>query len=655
MPLLVEFYHTLSKWYTYFMKKIPVPADLFADSKKNKTYYHKKISIIIRATLLVLLVALIATNAPLSPIKIFAEDDELEKLEEEIEEQKEKLEEKESEIGDIKKKADEISNTINKLSGDLNVTQAQMNTLKAQIAELTADIENVNKKMAIKNKEIEEQQKIRNITLRNLYISSQKGSMALLLSEDNLIKSIQSDAYHKRFINDSEQLIGSINSRLNQYESDKKDIEDVKTQIEKQKADMEALAKKLAAQVSSTQGELANVSQKQSALQQEKNEIQRKLNDLSAKQQALLQEKTGTFSTSVGDVPTTGDPNSRPSYDPGFRSAYGVFSFGAPHRKGMSQYGAKGRANEGQSYEDILKAYYGDIEIVKADLPDNINTSSGSMSVDGRYLKGLAEMPASWPMDALKAQAIAARTYAMSYVGWRTGNTRPGGSICTTESCQVWSSSKAESSSAARWHEAVEETKGKIMLGKDTGEIFSAWYAATSGGYNNSYTSLGHTTRGGWDTKCSSKDCWTNDAYENIAESPWFYKGWYKSRSGKSCGRSHPWLTEEEFADIIGAMVLYKEDSDNQKHLSQVDAKSCWGEDIEDTWSRDKVREKTGIEEIKDVDVTYSSDGKTAQVKVETNKGDFSISGDEFKAVFNLRAPGVIHLKSNLFNIEVRE
>ena len=149
------------------------------------------------------------------------------------------------------------------------------------------------------------------------------------------------------------------------------------------------------------------------------------------------------------------------------------------------------------------------------------------------------------------------------------------------------------------------------MTGKKTGEIFSAWYAATSGGYNYKYTSLGHTTRGGWDTKCSSKDCWTKDAYENIAKSPWFYKGWYKSRGGNSCGRSHPWLTEKEFADIVGALVLYKKDKDNQKHLSQIDAKKCYGESINDTWSMSKIRDKSGIKEVKSIKIVYSNSGIT--------------------------------------------
>ena len=89
--------------------------------------------------------------------------------------------------------------------------------------------------------------------------------------------------------------------------------------------------------------------------------------ELSAKQQALIAAKTAMFNTSVGDVSSSDDPASRADYNPGFSPAFAAFSFGAPHRKGMSQYGALGRSKAGQNYETILKAYYGDIRIEKID------------------------------------------------------------------------------------------------------------------------------------------------------------------------------------------------------------------------------------------------------------------------------------------------
>src|SRR5690349_6884894 len=49
------------------------------------------------------------------------------------------------------------------------------------------------------------------------------------------------------------------------------------------------------------------------------------------------------------------------------------------------------------------------------------------------YLKSVVatEVPATWPLEALKAQAVAARSYLAAYVA-------RGASICSTTACQVW-------------------------------------------------------------------------------------------------------------------------------------------------------------------------------------------------------------------------
>lgn len=581
--------------------------------------------------------------------------DEADDIANDIKEAQQKLQSKESELSKIQSKASEISKKVSELSKNLNATQGEIDVLRKEITDLSKEIDILDTKTQIKQTDIEQNTEVRDIALKKLYINSRTNVTNIILAERDISNMLDNASYYVNFVDTTENLIDNINSDIKKYESDKKEINDIKVALEKEKTTLEKIAATLATQAKTAKTELAQISQRQQSIQQEKQSLLKKLSDLSAKQQEILGEKTETFSTSVGDVPTTGEASSRADYDPGFRKAFAGFSFGAPHRKGMSQYGAKGRADAGQNYEQILKAYYGDIEINEVEVPKNINTDKGTMELDGKYLKGLAEMPASWHKEALKAQAVAARTYALSYVGWRMSNKSASGKICTTENCQVWNSSKATSSSASNWHDAVSSTKAKVMVSKKTGEIFSAFYAATSGGYNFSYSSLGHTTSGGWDTKCGGKDCWTSDAYESKAGSPWFYKGWYKSRSGKSCSRTSPWLKEDEFADIVGAVYLFKKDSDNQKHLSQIDAKSCWGESIDDTWSKDDVKKKSGIEKIESVSVSYASNGSTAEVKIKTNKGELKYSGEDFRAIYNLRAPGMISIKSSLFNIEVKK
>lgn len=426
-------------------------------------------------------------------------------------------------------------------------------------------------------------------------------------------------------------------------------ISDQITGLEQDKVDLEKNAKSLASlqanlnnQADFFKGEIEGAKAYQASLTG-------KIASLSSLQQSILSSKAETFSTTVGDVPLADDPNSRPDYNPGFSPAFAMFSFGAPHFKGMSQYGAYGRAKSGQSAEDIIKAYYGDVRIETVDTGGNINTSVGALPFEDNYMRGIAEMPSKWADDggmaALEAQAIAARSYAMAYVGWRMGSRSMGGSICVTESCQVYRSSKVGD---ANWGQAVNNTRGKIIVSNSTGEIISAWYASTSGGYQESYTTLGHSTPGFWDTK-NGRDGWTSEAYEKIAGSPWFYKGWYRSRSGDSCGRDHPWLTSEEMADIINAWVVIYKNGESDDRVTPIG--SCWGGN---PYSLSELRSKGGYSSVSGANVVYSSDGITDNVTFQTDKGSVSIPGKEFYKAFNLRAPGRIALKSGLFNVEVK-
>jgi len=381
--------------------------------------------------------------------------------------------------------------------------------------------------------------------------------------------------------------------------------------------------------------------------------LETKIAELSARQKEIIASKTGTAQTSVGDVPLVGDPASRIDYNPGFSPAFAVFSFGAPHFKGMSQYGAYGRAKAGQNYEAILKTYYGDVKIEKVDSPGSISVDGvGSIPFEDQYLKGIAEMPASWADDggyeALKAQAIAARTYALAYTGWSMSDRNIKKSICATEGCQVYRSSKFQA--GGRWHDAVNDTKGMVLVGNGSGNVFSTMYASTSGGHQLGYSSLGHSTPSFWDTT-SDWSKWAEGAYEKA--SPWFFKAWYADRGGDSCGRNNPWLSQSEFADILNSWVVRRKGSgDDASRITPLGG--CWGGN---PYSLDEMRSKAaGLGEeyssISSVRTEHGSNGYTSKVVLQTNRGEVSISASEFKEIFNLRAPGRIAIKSKLFSVE---
>jgi hypothetical protein len=87
------------------------------------------------------------------------------------------------------------------------------------------------------------------------------------------------------------------------------------------------------------------------------------------------------------------------------------------------------------------------------------------------YVKGVLpkEIGTSFPLESMKAQAVAARTYAVRYT---QGGRRP---ICITTTCQVWSSKRY-----AITDKAVDETKSIVIL--HGGKIVEALFFASCGG-----------------------------------------------------------------------------------------------------------------------------------------------------------------------------
>ncbi|AOY76939.1 SpoIID/LytB domain-containing protein [Clostridium formicaceticum] len=92
------------------------------------------------------------------------------------------------------------------------------------------------------------------------------------------------------------------------------------------------------------------------------------------------------------------------------------------------------------------------------------------------YLYGVVprEMPALWSLEALKAQAVVTRGYAVSNIGRFTNL---GFDLCNTTRSQVYGGYDAEHANSNR---AVNETSSKVIT--YNGNVISAFYHSNSGG-----------------------------------------------------------------------------------------------------------------------------------------------------------------------------
>lgn len=100
------------------------------------------------------------------------------------------------------------------------------------------------------------------------------------------------------------------------------------------------------------------------------------------------------------------------------------------------------------------------------------------------YVKGVvpAEMPPSWEIEAHKAQAIAARSYALANLGKRAAL---GYDLNDTPEDQAYAGASAET---PQTNQAVEDTKGIVLIYNL--KIIPAYYYASAGGQTTTASSV---------------------------------------------------------------------------------------------------------------------------------------------------------------------
>jgi SpoIID/LytB domain protein len=98
------------------------------------------------------------------------------------------------------------------------------------------------------------------------------------------------------------------------------------------------------------------------------------------------------------------------------------------------------------------------------------------------YLYGLAEVPSSWPVAALKAQAMAARTYAFTKAAISQHRSGCDCALYASSFDQVYAGWDKEGGlDGDRWVRAVDETRDRVVV--DAGDTIQAFYMSSSGGF----------------------------------------------------------------------------------------------------------------------------------------------------------------------------
>ncbi len=522
-------------------------------------------------------------------------------------------------IAQISKQIEEINNATGPLKKESTNLQSKITQAKGQIAQMENQISSLTKQLVSQETNLEVQKVLLSERIKTYYINSQKyNTLVMFLSSSESSSLLHEYTWFQAIINQDKNTI-------TQYVSDINNLNNNKSKLEAEATKVAALKKSLESRFGFLAGEIQKA-------EKYKAELSQKQKNLEAQKLASLNLPT---TVGAGTMMCSDDRK----IDPGFGSGFAFFTFGIPHHVGLNQYGAYGRAKAGQNYKDILNAYFNNVSIEKRPSVTIKVDGFGSMSLE-QYLLGIYEVPNDWPLEALKAQVVAARSYALSY----TNN--GANSICTTQSCQVYKGGNK----GGAWEQAVKATEGETLV--QNGQVVTAWFASTAGGYTFSSSDVGWRSTG-WTkrTRDTSGDINSFDdlfskAYDK--DSPCFYAAQgYRKEFNKSA-----WLKPSEVADIVNSILLSQKDSSVNNNLLPPD---------QGGWSMDQIKNElknrggTPYDNISSVSISWDKgSGQTTQISLSGDAGSVSFDGSTFKSYFNSRAPGNISIVGPLFNVEKR-
>jgi len=523
------------------------------------------------------------------------------------------------EIAEISKQISDLEGAISPLKKESTDVQSKISQSKSQISKMEKQMDDLTQRLVDKEADLEVQKMLLSERIKRFYKNTKKfNPLTMFFTSQDGSSMVQQYTWYQSIINQDKNNISQYTQEISTLSQNKTNLESEKTKIAKLKQDLESRFGFLTTEIQKAEKYKA---------------------ELSAKQKQLEAQKLASLNlpTSVGSggISCTDDRK----IDPGFGSGFAFFTFGIPHHVGLNQYGAYGRANAGQDYKTILNAYYNNVSLEKKDNITIKVKGYGSMSLE-TYLLGIYEVPESWPIEALKAQVVAARSYALSY----TNN--GANEICTTQACQVYKGGNK----GGQWEQAVKATEGQVLV--QNGQVITGWFASTAGGYTFTSSDVGWNSTG-W-TKRVRDTSGDINSFEDLfskaydKDSPCFYAAQgYRSEYNKSA-----WLKPSEVADIVNSILLSQKDSSINNNLIPVD-KGGWS--IDQVKQELKNRGGSPYSTITSASVSWDKgSGQTTQISLSGDAGSVNFDGSTWKSYFNARAPANISIVGPLYNVEKR-
>ena len=586
---------------------------------------------------------------------------------------------------DIQKTQDEL----NKLKADLdaankelantqsqkNSTNSELNKVRTQIAEIDQTIRlnelksnELASMIQLKQFEKEQTEKLQDNQIVNSYINWKIDDYtnSVFINSEDVFKNV---IYYEFMTKETEKGIVALGQELEVLNKTSLDYQKQTQDLQAQVLGLNEKKVFWENQVKLYEQSLANAKANQNALKANSSQLENQNKSLNDElEKAVAEINSGSQPLVPGETFFTGSLGHPTEYEPvctnsgGYGIDPGTDSLG--HGIGMSQYGAYGAASKGWSAEKIVTYYYPNTALVtkpavnifvkgswismedyvsglgevasyacgtvgKIDAWQQQADSLGWSPTDPRRNKYVIDNPNTmwdcWPEESIKAQVIAARTYAYN----RTN------SMCTTDRCQVYVGGNAKA-----W--AAWETKDQVITYQ--GQVIDAFYSAfNSNGWGNA----------------DIDTVWVGSSPKAYLSS--VYDGDFTLKP-TLCGHSYyreDWNTNTYSISDFTQMLAWASNSSEWSDYNGVEYSSgCYTSDGRYAYNACVVRKKITnvIGNLTSISLTRDGSGRVKRVNFTGTNGQGSVSGIFFRMMFNSWAGRTNRndaLKSITFNIAV--
>jgi peptidoglycan hydrolase-like amidase len=519
-------------------------------------------------------------------------------IEKEIEQKKTELETAdkeivgaETEIGDLRLRAEDIKSKRDQVNAQVEINKKEAEIIQKKLNDLV-------NKQGLWELEREHRVMVQDGLVLESYLHWKQVNQAreILASKgENILKMA---TYRSTIAKHEQDNIKRLNSELEVLETEigsfaktKQDFEIRITDLANQSAKMLAEVAEIDRKINANQNDISNYRAK-------KGELQSQIDQLTAEQKAMQEAEARFLGT-----PTNGGSKPLKPGDLYFQGIGRELYQG--HGVGMSQFGALGAALKGWDYKKIVEFYYPGAKVQTYTTRNTLNVAGyGNMSVED-YVAGAGEVPdfacedlemefdpknvwKCWPKEAIKAQAVAFRTYGLY-------KTMDGSSICTTAHCQVYKGGENK-----RW--AAEETENQVLLYE--GIPIGAFYSSDN--------------HNGWGT-ANNDTVWSDFTGVGVAKN-------YLRAVNDTAIAFHFSYTDWTWRT-------------NGYSIDQIEEMFGWGM----TSPKASVKHKeflqanySQIGDLKTLDFVRDPSGRVSRVKVIGDKGSFFMAGWLFKSIWNI-------------------